>query len=225
MKLLAFDGVTNYASVAVSDGELRYVKTWQVDRGHSEQLAPAVHGALQRSRLRPSDLNGIAVGTGPGSYTGIRIALSLAKGLALASGVPLVGISTLETLAYGCAAWSGDICAVSPLGPDRLALGVFQGPWSDWQRIEPDRGVAMDQANTQIPNGSLVCGPGVKLCDLPPATHLAPAAYDIPAASHLAGLAERYFSCGGQDQSRNVAPNYLRSSTPEERLDHREAKT
>lgn len=96
---LALDTATDTASVAIHDGAVRYEATWTSRRRHTQQLAPIVSAALRTCGLAVGDLGGIAVALGPGSYTGLRISLALAKGLALGSGVRLVGVPTLDILA------------------------------------------------------------------------------------------------------------------------------
>lgn len=97
---LAIDTATDRASVAVcAEGHVASELTWTSRRRHTVDLAPTVARALAGAGLGVADLAGIAVAIGPGSYTGLRIGLALAKGLALPAGVPLVGVPTLHSLA------------------------------------------------------------------------------------------------------------------------------
>jgi tRNA threonylcarbamoyl adenosine modification protein YeaZ len=70
-------------------------------KGQAERLMPMVEEILQETGKTPVDLDGIAVCTGPGNFTGIRIAVAAARGLALSLGIPAIGVSRLEALAYG----------------------------------------------------------------------------------------------------------------------------
>jgi tRNA threonylcarbamoyladenosine biosynthesis protein TsaB len=105
--LLAIDTATSAMSVALlKNGEVCAEINSVVERNHSVYLTPAIEEALGRWKLRPRDLAGIAVGKGPGSYTGVRIGITVAKTMAWALKVPVAAVSTLEPLAAGAlAAW------------------------------------------------------------------------------------------------------------------------
>ncbi len=100
MKILAVDTATKTCSVAVVS-EKTVISEYTVNHRdtHSRFLMEMIHDILTICRLKIKDLDGFAVTTGPGSFTGLRIGLSTVKGLALASGLPVVGVSTLEALA------------------------------------------------------------------------------------------------------------------------------
>lgn len=106
MKILALETSTLMGSIAVVDDEnLLCELTLHVKETHSSQLMPAIDYVLKTVELPPERLDGFAIALGPGSFTGLRIGLSTIKGLALAAGKPLVGISTLEAMA-----WSFPFC-------------------------------------------------------------------------------------------------------------------
>ncbi|MGE5554029.1 MAG: tRNA (adenosine(37)-N6)-threonylcarbamoyltransferase complex dimerization subunit type 1 TsaB [Betaproteobacteria bacterium] len=111
MLILALDSSTKLGSVAlVRDGAPVAEYTLSVQRTHAERLLPAVAQVLAGAGRSPADLDAVAVTTGPGSFTGLRIALATAKGLACALNRPAVGISTLEAMAYGVAGWADFVC-------------------------------------------------------------------------------------------------------------------
>lgn len=100
--LLAIDTATRQISLALHNGKrLIAEQTWESDNNHTIQLSPAVKALLALHDLTINDLTELAVSIGPGSYTGLRIGVALAKGIAAARSLPLVGITTLETLAIG----------------------------------------------------------------------------------------------------------------------------
>ncbi|MCM3700027.1 tRNA (adenosine(37)-N6)-threonylcarbamoyltransferase complex dimerization subunit type 1 TsaB [Paenibacillus macerans] len=105
-RLLAFDTSTSSLAVAVmEDGRLLAERSMHAERDHSSLLVTAIGECLDAAGLSKRDLTGIAVGVGPGSYTGIRIAVTTAKTLAWALRIPVYRVSSLEALALG--GWAG----------------------------------------------------------------------------------------------------------------------
>jgi tRNA threonylcarbamoyl adenosine modification protein YeaZ len=102
--VLALDTATDQASVAVVDGagQAMALRQWESRRRHTVELAPTVRQLLLEAGVTAGDLAAVAVAIGPGSYTGLRIGLALAKGLSLATGCPVVGIPTLDIVAAAC---------------------------------------------------------------------------------------------------------------------------
>lgn len=117
------------------------------ERNHSILLVPGIQQLLESSELSMNDIGGIAVGVGPGSYTGVRIGATVGKTMAWAQGIPLVGVSSLEALAYGeterdHAAADGKLQWIVPLLNARRAqayTGLFAWDGEEWQRQLPDR--------------------------------------------------------------------------------------
>ena len=102
MRILAIDTTLSVCAAAVLvDDVALAVRVEPMERGHAERLAPLVAETVAEAGLRPTDFDRIAVTTGPGSFTGVRVGLAFARGLALAIGRPCVGVSTLEALACG----------------------------------------------------------------------------------------------------------------------------
>lgn len=101
MKLLALDTSSEGCSAALFvDGNV--IETFEVaPRGHTRLLMPMVRGLLAEQGLKPSDLNALAFARGPGSFTGVRIATGVVQGLAWGLGLPVVPVSSLETVALG----------------------------------------------------------------------------------------------------------------------------
>lgn len=98
--LLAFDTATTRVTVALHDGE-RVVAAYNADHGlrHGELLAPAIEQVLAEAGALPLDVTAIAVGVGPGPFTGLRVGLVTARTMAYALGVPVYGVCTLDVLA------------------------------------------------------------------------------------------------------------------------------
>lgn len=137
---LAIDSATDQASVAVmADGALAE-RAWRSGRNHTTELTAAVASVLAEARTSSAELQGIAVAIGPGSYTGLRIGLALAKGMALATGAAVVGVPTLHALA---AALSPPITerglplhAMLRAGRGRIAAAAYPPEAALWPRAD-----------------------------------------------------------------------------------------
>ena len=102
--ILSIETSTKVCSVALhNQGELLAESTLYVDKSHSEKLAILIRDLLSYAEIETKDLKAVAIASGPGSYTGLRIGTSTAKGLCYALNIPLISISTLEAMTYGVA--------------------------------------------------------------------------------------------------------------------------
>lgn len=133
--LLAIDTATHTLSIALHSGEeVLYEQTWRTAGNHSVELAPAVKKAL--AQFEPAGqpaLSAVAVSNGPGTYTGLRVGVALAKAIASARGLPLVGLSTLDVLAAGAPQMAGTLAAVLLAGRGRLVWSAYQWRKGRWQ--------------------------------------------------------------------------------------------
>ncbi|MBM3951229.1 MAG: tRNA (adenosine(37)-N6)-threonylcarbamoyltransferase complex dimerization subunit type 1 TsaB [Rhodospirillales bacterium] len=104
MLVLALDTAMSACSVALcSDGNTLAVRSQAMERGHAEALLPMIEGIMAEGKRAYADLDLVAATVGPGAFTGIRIGLAAARGIALAAGKPCAGVTTLEVLAAVCA--------------------------------------------------------------------------------------------------------------------------
>jgi tRNA threonylcarbamoyl adenosine modification protein YeaZ len=158
--LLAIDTSTRYAGVALlnGDGELVRLAHWRSKQNHSVELLSTIQSLLQSEQVRMKALAGIAVALGPGSFSALRVGLSVAKGLAWASSLPLVSATTLETEAFLYRHTGKTICAVLDAGRDQVASALF---WANDGTISK---VREEDINTprdtlfSLPSPTLVCG-------------------------------------------------------------------
>lgn len=133
--LLAIDTATQFAGLALYDGEVvRAESYWRSNRNHSVELAPAMVRMLSLQRVGATDLGAVAVAIGPGSFTGLRIGLSLAKGLAMARGLPILGVPTLDVLAFQHAEQRRPIWAVIQAGRRRLCAARYERRRGQWRQ-------------------------------------------------------------------------------------------
>jgi tRNA threonylcarbamoyladenosine biosynthesis protein TsaB len=127
---LAIDTATRQVSLALHDGLSVVAElSWRTEGYHTVELAPQVALMLRRAKADPARLSGLAVAIGPGSYTALRIGLGLAKGLALAHGVPLCGVSTFDILMRAQPAAEGKAMAILQAGRRRISVAPFR-----WQK-------------------------------------------------------------------------------------------
>jgi tRNA threonylcarbamoyladenosine biosynthesis protein TsaB len=126
MLLLALDTSTRQASLALcSEDELLSEYTWHVGNNHSVELLERIQRLFAECGKTLSDIDGVAVAIGPGSFNGLRVALSSAKALAFALKKPLIGISTLDVIAAQQRQWSGPICAMLEAGRSELYTAYY----------------------------------------------------------------------------------------------------
>jgi len=135
--ILAIDTATDWIGLALHDGTAVLAEFgWRSRRTQTIELAPALAQLWSRTGVAPADLNAVAVAIGPGSYTGLRVGLALAKGLALGQNLPLIGVPTLDILAAAVCRLETDLVAVAEAGRTRLWAGQYQ--WAakrGWERI------------------------------------------------------------------------------------------
>lgn len=139
--LLCIDTSSRFGGVALADetGQVVEARLWHSTANHTAQLMPAVAGILAARGKRAADLSGVAVALGPGPFSALRVGVSAAKGLAMATGFPIVGVDTLKLEAQGHASPSDVVVAWLEAGRSEVAAGYF-GPNGDRVRedvIEP----------------------------------------------------------------------------------------
>jgi len=133
VRILALDTATEACSAALLDGERLLMRYELVVRGHAERLLPMVDELLNERGIALSALDAIAFGRGPGAFTGVRIAVSVAQGLSLGTGLPLIAISDLRALAAAALIRSVDadhalVCLDARMGEVYWGLARREGP-------------------------------------------------------------------------------------------------
>ena len=124
--ILAIDTATDWVGLALHDGGSVLAEFgWRNRRTQTIELAPAVAQLWSRAGVGPGDLSTIAVAVGPGSYTGLRVGLALAKGIALGQKLPLIGVPTLDIVAAAIPAAETDLIVVGQAGRTRLWAGQY----------------------------------------------------------------------------------------------------
>jgi tRNA threonylcarbamoyladenosine biosynthesis protein TsaB len=156
---LAIDTSTAIASLALSiKGEVQAELTWHAGRSHTTELMPNIVHLLHLAKVEIKDMEGIIVAKGPGSFTGVRVGVSTAKGLCFALGVPLVGISTLEVEAFAHAATSLPVCPILGAGRGEIAAALFQMQGEKWARLNAEHITNVDDLCSEIERRTIFCG-------------------------------------------------------------------
>ena len=227
MNLLALDTSTSFAAVAVglTDGSVLAASIDPTQK-HGRNLVPAIRQVLELAGLRVTDLGGIAVGLGPGSYTGLRIGLTAAKTLAYAASIPLVALNSLEILATNAPesalrvaviadAQRGEVYAADfarqHSGGLLVALGLTTIiPISQWlSHLQPETvclGPAFDRGMITVPDGI-------------------ERGTDHPDPTRLMALSRRVWQSGKREDPWFLEPFYLRRSAAEDLWDARPTST
>src|SRR5207248_10622069 len=138
--ILAIDTSTDMASIAIYEPAQGVLveQSWLSGREQSTQLLPNVQRVMSLVSVTVRDLTGIAVATGPGSFSGVRIGISVAKTMAYALQIPLWGVPALDALAYSqVAVTAAQVCAVLSMGRNRLAWALYRTRGTHWQRLTP----------------------------------------------------------------------------------------
>jgi tRNA threonylcarbamoyladenosine biosynthesis protein TsaB len=154
-RLLALDTATALCSVVVCEGDrVLALRCEHLGRGHAERLMPMVEETMAEAGFGYAALDAFAVTVGPGAFTGVRVGLAAARGLALATGRPLIGVTTLEALA-AAGPQGATIAAALLSGRDRVYLQVF-APGA--VPLGPPEAPTIAEAAARIPAGAVLVG-------------------------------------------------------------------
>lgn len=235
MKILAFDGTAKAASVAVADGD-RILACHTIDNGltQSELLLPMAEDMLKSLKLSFSDIELLATSVGPGSFTGVRIGVSLIKGLAFGRSIPCAGVSTLEALAENLRGLKGIILPCMDARRGQVYTATFECDGKEMTRLCEDRAIALTDLAEELRayesraiylsgDGYAVAKralekAGIAICDTPELLILENAA-------SVARIAKKQYEGGMTVSDKELSPIYLRMPQAErERLEREAAK-
>ena len=213
--LLAIDTSTRIAGVALYDGVQVIAETVWVNHGnHTVHLAPVLNTTLERCGINLSSLQALAIALGPGSFTALRIGLALAKGLAYARGIPLIGVPTLDFLAAAQPLQDMPMAAILRSGRGRLAVGYYQVEGDAWCPSGDIEVLTVIELSEKIKQPTLICGEltgeerrllGRKRVNV----ILASPAQSFRRPSYLAELGWRRWEEGQMDEPAALSPMYF----------------
>lgn len=214
--LLAIDTSTRNAGIALADDNGRVIscRSWHSAVNHTAELMPAVAQTLAAAGLTVHDLAGIAIALGPGGFSALRVGMSVAKGLAIAAGQPLVGVGTLDLEAWPYRDSGLPVCALLDAGRGEVAAALFAAG----QRRHPDRICPPAELPADVDEPTLFCGEGLTAhAELLRHNlgHKAVIVGHSPAARlyALAALGQQRLAAGDVDDVASLQPYYLRMPT------------
>ena len=229
MKILAIDTATLSCSVAIMDAGVVIAElTSANNQTHSKHLMTMIDTVCSMGKLKIAAMDGFAVTLGPGSFTGLRIGISTIKALAWSLKKPVVGISSLDTLAWQCVPGPQRICTLLDARKQEVYSCRYHYEDGELKKDGPEQVLALADAISGISRPCLFVGNGASLYEkeiidtLGAVASFAGPKYDSIRASSVAGLSLGRFM---QDQTDDVAllvPNYIRKSDAER---HREKHT
>lgn len=163
--VLSIDSSAVTASAALTDGD-KALKSEFKNTGltHSETLLPMIKRVM--GNIPFSDLSAIAVTAGPGSFTGVRIGVSTAKGLAFLNHTPCIAVSTLESIAYNFIGRYTVVCAVMDARRMQFYNALFRVTGDTVERLTPDRAIAIETLRQELQayDDIIIAGDGAQLC-------------------------------------------------------------
>ncbi|MEB2333628.1 MAG: tRNA (adenosine(37)-N6)-threonylcarbamoyltransferase complex dimerization subunit type 1 TsaB [Anaerolineaceae bacterium] len=217
--LLAVDTSNEWMGLAVYDGE-RVIgeRAWKSGQHHTVELAPAIQELLASKNLKMENITAVGVAIGPGSFTSLRVGLALAKGIAFARNIPLIGIPTLDILARAQPESTLPLAVAIQAGRGRYALGWYKNVEGVWQAEGPARVVPAQAIKDEVASPSLVCGEFTdevrqKINENKNAQLTSPDDSQRKPAM-LAQLAWARFQYGDVDDAASLAPIYLHTAAP-----------
>ncbi|MCL4244463.1 MAG: tRNA (adenosine(37)-N6)-threonylcarbamoyltransferase complex dimerization subunit type 1 TsaB [Candidatus Dadabacteria bacterium] len=226
VKILAIETSTYSGSIAVADGD-RILGEYYMGMGpsHSEKLIPKVDMLLSELEMDKSELSGLAVTAGPGSFTSLRVGISTVKGLAFALDLPVVSASSLELLAMNAPFSEYQICPVIDARRGEVFSALFRSVDGNLARLAEDAPRTLPELRSIIKEKTIFIGEGALLYkdflednhgeSEPGESLFCPSYLNYPRASSLAYLGVRRLREGLSEDAALLSPAYLRKPDAE----------
>ncbi len=229
MLVLALETATRVAGVAlISEDQVKKEIFLHHRHTHSETLMVMVDEVLTECEVKLDQIDALAVSIGPGSFTGLRIGLATAKGLAAGAKKPIIGVCTLEALAYNACLFEGLICPVLDARRDEVYAAVYRGNGRRAEVVITPRACSPQElaevVKANSPERIVLLGEGAfRYRDLfreafGDKAVWAPENQAFPRASSVGLLGAQKLRAGQVDDARSIVPVYLRLSEAERRL-------
>ncbi|MEJ2491496.1 MAG: tRNA (adenosine(37)-N6)-threonylcarbamoyltransferase complex dimerization subunit type 1 TsaB [Desulfuromonadales bacterium] len=220
--LLTIQTATPAGSVAVTDGSALLAEiNLQCRRTPTDWLMPMIDMLLTTTERDKKQLDGIAVVRGPGSFTGLRVGLATAKGLSLALDCPLLGISSLQSLAMQLPFAERPVCVMLDARKQEVYSAVYRWHGGGPRPVTEERVARPEKILAEIDEETLFVGSGASVYrslivrQMADRAHFAPAFIDLPRAAAAASLAQQDWAAGVRCTADQLMPVYLRPSEAE----------
>ncbi len=214
---LAIDTSTDTASLAlIQDEKVLAELTWRCGQNHTVELLPHLTYLLNTTEANLQSTSCIIVAKGPGSFNGLRVGISAAKGLAFSLKVPIIGISTLEVEAYQHAETGLPICPIFNAGRGEIATAMYQKKHNKWYQLVTEHIDTVETLCSQITAKTIFCGeftPPVATQlrkELKQRAIILSSAARLRRASFLAELGQQRLKASNYDNPATLQPLYLR---------------
>jgi tRNA threonylcarbamoyladenosine biosynthesis protein TsaB len=220
--VLALDtSLSGGGAALASEGRVLAQARLEPGPGFSRRLLPAVEEVLARAGVQRGDLRGLAVTLGPGFFTGLRVGIATAQGMALGLGLPVAGVSSLRLLAEAAPPEAETIWALADARRGLLYAAAFRRQGGVLARLAPDMAISAQRLAGRLSPPALLLGPGARLLGpehLAPGLELAPPGLDHPDPGRLALLGEHRLARGEGSAPHQLRPRYCRPSDAEVRF-------
>ena len=213
--LLAVDTSTQWMGICLYDDAMVIAETiWRTSAHHTVELAPEIDRMLAHCGLKPENIKQLAIATGPGSFTGLRIGMAVIKGMALALNATVIGIPTLDIIALPQPILEMPLIAVLQAGRGRLAAARYHATDGVWAQETPPQVFSPDDFAESIHESVYICGElsneeRNQLSKKRKKVILASPANSTRRPSFLAELAWKRALRGEKDDIATLAPSYL----------------
>ena len=215
MRVLGVETSTRAGGVALVEGD-RLVAEYLLDVSvtHSERLLAAIDAVMSDAGWRPTDLQGLAVAVGPGSFTGLRVGISTVKGLALALGLPVAAVPTLDAMA-AAVPWSAlPVCAVLHARRNEVYSALYRWDGEGFARESDYLALTPDDLGARLTESTLLVGDAADIIRSPHVRQIPPPRR-APSPACVAALGRARLALGETVGAAALTPFYLRPSEAE----------
>ena len=225
--LLTIQTASPAGSIALTAGDRLLAElNLDVRKTPTEWLLQSIEELLGKADIKQTDLDGIAVVRGPGSFTGLRVGLATAKGLSLATGCPLLGVSSLQCVAMQLPFAGLPVCVMLDARKQEVYTATYRWEGAAPHPVSQETVIGPEQLLAEISAETLFAGNGAQLYrtlivrQLGDRARFAPAFVSLPRAAGAAALAVHEWAAGRAVTADELMPNYLRPSEAELNLQH-----
>jgi len=231
--VLAFETSAKAASVALFDGDTLLGESYQnTGLTHSQTLMVMAQDLLRQCGKTAEQVEAVAVANGPGSFTGVRIGVAAAKGLAWGADIPVYGVSTLESMALGLGIYQGYVCPVMDARRNQVYNALFYVNQGALERVCEDRAIALTELGAELEklDGPVfLVGDGSELCYRTLSGSIGGLVMPPEHRKHQRGVgvglaALQRIASGAPGDGAGLTPNYLRLSQAEREKLERQGK-